>query len=198
MKKGFLITLAIFVLAFAEIACPREALAQEQFLGEIRMVGFNFAPTGWAKCDGQILSIASNTALFSLLGTTYGGDGVSTFALPNLKGRVPLHYGTGSGLTPRAIGEQSGLEAVTLTQAEMPAHNHSLMGTDKVATSRESANNVLARSWPGPAYRPESASTASHSTSISSTGGGLPHENMPPFLTVNFIIALEGIFPSRP
>lgn len=197
MKKGFLITLSIFVLALGGLAFPRATLAQEPYLGEIRMVGFNFAPTGWALCNGQLLSIAQNTALFSLLGTTYGGDGQTTFALPNLQGRMPIHQGSGSGLSPRSIGESGGAEAVTLSVSEMPPHNHLLSGTDKVATSRDVANNTLARSWPGPAYRPEPATVVAHASSISSTGGGLPHDNMPPFLAVNFIIALQGIFPSR-
>jgi microcystin-dependent protein len=169
------------------------------FLGEIRIVGFNFAPTGWALCNGQILPIAQNTALFSLLGTTYGGDGRSTFALPNLQGSAPLHFGQGNGLTPRDLGETGGEETVTLLPTQMPAHTHSLKGSDAVG-SQGPANGV----WAKPSQRGTDAYNSSPGTSpqmsssaLSPTGNGQPHNNLMPYLTLNFCIALQGVFPAR-
>ena len=164
----------------------------EPFLGEIKMGGWNFAPRGWALCNGQLLSIAQNTALFSLLGTTYGGNGQTTFALPNLQGRVPMHWGNGPGLTPRVIGEVDGSETVTLMSTQIPAHNHALQGADE-ATTKSPANAVPAFAST-PTYNP-AANLAMTPTGIA--GGSQPHENMQPSLAVTFVIALEGIFPSR-
>jgi microcystin-dependent protein len=174
----------------------------EPFIGEIRMVGFNFAPRGWALCNGQLLSIAQNTALFSLLGTTYGGNGQTTFALPDLRGRVPLHQGQGPGLTPRTIGESSGTETVTLLSSQMPAHNHTLAAFNSPGSLDTPTGNVIANivdpNTGGPATLfSATADTTMNPASIGISGGNQPHENMQPYLCVNFVIALEGIFPSR-
>ena len=165
------------------------------------MVGFNFAPTGWALCNGQILAISQNTALFSLLGTYYGGNGTSNFALPNLQGIAPMHQGQGAGLSQRFIGETAGEPSVTLLQNQLPLHNH----TPKSAAAGNSGTPgpTLAFAAGGrgkpPAYAPYLASAAvpMAATAVGLSGGNQPHNNMPPYLTVNFIIALQGIFPSR-
>ena len=167
------------------------------FIGEIELVAFNFAPVGWALCNGQLLPISSNTALFSLLGTTYGGDGRSTFALPNLQGRVPLHQGTGPGLTPRVIGESGGEETHILTPAEMPSHNHILISDSGVGTSDNPSNALPAKNAAGIPQYSAGGSTAMNSGAVASTGGNAAHNTMPPYLTLNYIIAITGIFPSR-
>jgi len=170
----------------------------DQFLGEIRMVGFNYAPEGWALCNGQLLKIAENTALFSLLGTTYGGDGNNTFALPDLRGRVAIHQGSGSGLTPHLMGDKGGFESVTLAANEMPAHNHKLKATTDTAGANSPGGNALATLprgtsiYGGPQNLVDMASQA-----VDNAGGGQAHHNMQPFLVVNFIIALTGLYPSR-
>ncbi len=170
------------------------------------MVGFNFAPQGWAFCNGQLLQISENTALFSLLGTTYGGDGRTTFALPDLRGRVAIHQGNGPGLTPRAMGQKAGTEAVALTANTMPVHGHSAQAQMKASSSDAQtdapAGKVLAKATRGDLYGdPASmADMASESVSVTvndNAGGGLPHENMQPYQVVNFVIALQGIYPSR-
>jgi microcystin-dependent protein len=171
----------------------------DQFLGEIRVVGFNFAPLGWALCNGQVLPISQNTALFSLLGTYYGGNGTSTFALPNLQGNAPMHQGNGAGLTPRVIGEVGGETSVTLLTQQMPAHTHAAMNA---STSNAAAptNAVFGGGGRGkePAYAPMSGSTAlMNAPAIGITGSSQPHNNMSPYLTLNFIIALQGIYPPR-
>jgi microcystin-dependent protein len=180
---------------------PVFANAQEPFIGEIRMFGGNFAPRGWAFCDGQLLPIAQNTALFSLLGTMYGGDGRTTFGLPDLRGRFPMHPGTGPGLSPRTQGEKDGAEQVTLTLAQIPAHTHSAeVAADSTIGASDQPRGALparnASATPGygtdPNVRMDSAMVR-----LAPAGGGQPHNNMPPFHTVNFIIALQGIFPSR-
>ena len=173
----------------------------DQFLAEIRVVGFNFAPTGWATCDGQILPISQNTALFALLGTVYGGDGKSTFALPNMQGNAPMQPGQGQGLSLRDLGEMSGSQTVTLLQSEMPAHTHSLMAHPLAASASLAApTQALARSNGGNAYKasPFGATTALAPQAVAPTGGSAPHNNMMPYLTLNYVIALQGIFPQRP
>jgi microcystin-dependent protein len=172
----------------------------EKFVAEIRIFAGNFAPTGWALCNGQLLPISQNTALFSLLGTTYGGDGKSTFALPNLQGSAPLQQGQGPGLSLRDLGELGGEQAVTLLQTEMPAHSHSAQAT--TTTNQASpANNAWASGQKGfgnvytPSVPANNVPMNPFGTSI--TGGNLPHNNMPPFLGLTFIIALQGIFPPR-
>jgi microcystin-dependent protein len=158
----------------------------------------NFPPHGWALCQGQVLPIAQNTALFSLLGTTYGGNGVTTFALPDLRDRVPIHFGEGSGLSPRSLGERSGTTIHTLTLAELPTHAHAIQASSATAgTLVDPAGHYPARNPAGyPQYGP-AADVAMASTAIGSTGGGQAHGNVQPYLGLNFCIALQGVFPSR-
>lgn len=172
----------------------------DQFVAEIRILGCNFAPTGWAKCNGQLLPISQNTALFSLLGTSYGGDGKSTFALPNLQDSVPMGTGQGSGLTGRDIGEAGGEPFVTLLQSEMPVHTHALRASpDPGDLGAPDVNRSLARSQPDIYKQPAGAVTDSLAPqAVAITGGSQPHNNMMPFTTLNFCIALQGIFPPRP
>ena len=173
----------------------------DQFLAEIRIVPFNFPPTGWAFCNGQLMPISQNTALFALLGTTYGGDGKSTFALPNMQDSAPMHPGQGQGLSLRDLGQIGGSEFVTLLQSEIPAHTHTIRGSSSPADTGEAAGN----SW-GVAQNERgdvdgyqtAANTTMAFTALALAGGGLPHNNMMPYLTLNFIIALQGIFPARP
>lgn len=169
----------------------------DPFVAEIRIFGFNFAPKGWAFCQGQILPLSQNTALFSLLGTTYGGDGKSNFALPNLQGSAPMFWGQGPGLSLHDIGETSGSENITLLQSEMPIHSHQV----SVVPDLSNSGGI-----PGPqsylaiANIPTYNSVANTSMSpneLSITGGSLPHNNMQPYLTLNFCIALQGVFPPR-
>lgn len=172
----------------------------DPFVAEIRIFPFNFAPKGWALCDGQLLPISQNTALFSLLGTTYGGDGKSTFALPNLQGSAAMHPGQGSGLSLRDLGEVGGSETVTLQTSEMPFHTHSLRGsTDPGDNTVPGPTISLAQSTGALAYvnnaNPDSQMAPQ---ALPPAGGGLPHNNMQPYLTFNFCIALQGVFPSRP
>lgn len=169
----------------------------EPFIGEIRMFGGNFAPRGWALCDGQILSIAQNTALFSLLGTTYGGNGQTTFALPDLRGRVPVHPGQGPGLTNRTLGQTGGEEAHTLISTEMPVHNHIVNAKSAGGSAATPANNVPAGSTARDNQYAPAADTTMSPSMVGSAGGSQPHNNMQPYQCVNFIIALEGIYPSR-
>ena len=172
----------------------------EPFIGQIQAFGFSFAPRGWATCDGQLLQISSNTALFSLLGTTYGGDGRTTFGLPDLRGRTALHQGTGPGLSNRTMGEKSGAETVTLNATQMPAHTHvaTLKGSLQVTPVIDDTptGKVLA---PGNQYFNGASDTDMGATAITNadTGGGQAHANMQPFLCINFCIALTGVFPSR-
>jgi microcystin-dependent protein len=167
----------------------------DQYLGEIRAVGFNFAPVGWAACNGQLMPIAQNTALFSLLGTQYGGDGVTTFALPNLQDSTPVDQGNGTGLTPRAIGDVGGEAQVTLTSAQIPSHNHPAQAVGGPGNQVGPAGNLTAEIR-GDAYAPVANGQMSASA-LQSTGGGQPHNNLPPYQVLNFVIALVGIFPPR-
>lgn len=167
----------------------------EPFLAEIKIVGFDFAPRGWALLDGQILPINQNQSLYSLLGTTYGGDGRTTFALPDLRGRTPLHRGSEFGL-----GQKSGAETVTLTAAEMAAHTHEVKASMNAGDSWVAAEYILAGSPPTEdGYRnyEQANATPLRSDAIANAGGGQGHENMQPYLTLNFCIALQGLFPSR-
>ena len=168
------------------------------YLGEIRNFGFTFAPVGWAQCAGQLMSIAQNTALFSLLGTTYGGNGVSTFALPDLRGRVPVGMGNGPGLTPRVQGEVSGTENTTVLVSNLPAHNHPLNAKTGVGNQAAPTGHLLAASdQRNSQYTSAGIDTALAATSIGNTGSGIPINNMQPYLATNYCIALNGIFPSR-
>lgn len=170
----------------------------DPFIGEIRMFGGNFAPKGWAFCNGQLLSISQNTALFSLLGTTYGGNGTTTFGLPDLRGRAPLHWGQGPGLSPYAQGEQGGQEQSTLIANQMPTHSHA-------ANAASGGGNVTGPSgavWAASTQRDTLYSNGGPGATMSpaaigNAGGNQPHENRQPYLTVSFIIALEGIYPPR-
>ena len=168
----------------------------EPFLGQIQPFGFNFAPQGWAKCDGQLLSISSNTALFSLLGTTYGGDGETTFGLPDLRGRVSLHAGNGPGLTQRVIGQRSGTENTTLSVANLPPHNHALKAQEGANTGKPE-DSVLGASGQN-IYSTQPPDMTMSSFAIENTGSGQEFNNMPPFLVINWCIALVGVFPSLP
>jgi microcystin-dependent protein len=175
----------------------------DPILGQIIMFAGNFAPRGWAFCNGQLLSIAQNTALFSILGTTYGGDGVSTFGLPNLQGRMPMHWGNGTGLTPRTIGVMAGVESVTLVASQMPIHNHLMAANSGNGDQLSPGGNVPAIANTGgraptqnPSYTTASNATMA-STAISAAGGNQPHDNMPPFQCLSFIIATEGVYPTR-
>ena len=172
----------------------------DQFVAEVRIFPFNFAPTGWALCNGQLMPISQNTALFSLLGTTYGGDGKSNFALPNLQGSAPMQAGQGPGLSLRDLGEIGGEQTVTLLQTEMPAHSHTVQAAAGSGLSDPTAN-VWASGAKGfgNVYSPSAQATnvqmSPFATSIS--GGNLPHNNMMPYLCLTFIIALQGVFPAR-
>jgi microcystin-dependent protein len=170
----------------------------DPFVGEIRMFAGNFAPTGWALCNGQLLPISQNTALFSLLGTMYGGDGKTTFALPDLQGRVPIDFGPGPGLTERFQGEEGGQPYVTLINSEMPAHTHQVLADTAPGSSQDPTNatwGTAGRGRPAPYGPGLNASMSPQALNI--TGGSLPHNNMQPYLAVTFIIALQGIYPPR-
>jgi microcystin-dependent protein len=168
----------------------------EPFVGEIRMFGGNFAPAGWAFCEGQILPISENDVLFQLIGTTYGGDGQETFALPNLASRVPIHMGTGKDGTTYTIGEASGVETVTLTTQQIPSHTHPMLGSTSIANDPNPTNNVVAESSLMTTYIAANPVVAMGAASITAVGGSQPHENCQPFLCINFIISLFGVFPS--
>lgn len=171
----------------------------EPFLAEIRIFGGNFAPQGWAFCDGQLLPISTNTALFSLLGTTYGGNGQTNFALPNLRGRVPMHPGQGPGLSSRSLGEEGGSSSVTLLQNELPSHTHSMKYNKSVpGDSNSPAGKLFAGSVVPVASVFSSSPPDTAIGSATAAGGGQPHNNMQPYLGLSFIIAMQGIFPPRP
>jgi microcystin-dependent protein len=175
----------------------------DPFLAEIRIFGGNFAPSGWALCNGQLMSISQNTALFALLGTTYGGDGRVTFGLPNLQGATPMQQGQGPGLSPRYLGEVGGTPTVTLLQSEMAMHTHTALSFDAAGTDPSPTNNTWAQSRSGRSGDPlyatgQPPNLLMNSQAVLPTGGSQPHNNMPPYLTVTFIIALQGIFPQRP
>jgi microcystin-dependent protein len=173
----------------------------EPFIAEIRIFAGNFAPRGWAFCDGQLLPIANNTALFSLIGTTYGGDGRTTTALPDLQGRAPMHPGHGPGLTARRLGEKLGTETVTLTEAQIPSHSHTARAASAAGVSNQGPNNTtsMARAAQGQAYQSNTAANLVDlaGETLSTSGGSQSHTNVQPYLTLNFIIALVGLYPSR-
>lgn len=168
----------------------------DPFIGEIRMFGGNFAPAGWAFCDGQLIPISENDALFTLIGTTYGGDGQETFALPNLQSRVPMHAGTGGDGITYQLGESAGVESVTLTTQQIPAHNHIQLASNDPASTQTPGGNVPAQS-PGVVYTSASSPIQISPQTLSPVGGSQPHENMQPFLCISFIISLFGIFPQQ-
>ena len=173
---------------------------QDPFVGEIALVSFGFTPVGWALCNGQMMQISQNTALFALIGTTYGGDGVRTFALPDLQSRVPLHFGQGPGLSSYVLGQTLGFESVSLQGAQMPSHTHSY--TPQATTGTGGALSPGGALWAqsgnaDPIYQKGASNTAMAPQATGPTGGGQPHENRQPLLALNFVIALQGIFPSR-
>jgi microcystin-dependent protein len=175
----------------------------EPFVGEIRMFAGNFAPRGWAFCDGQLLAVSQNDALFSLLGTIYGGDGRTTFGLPDLRGRLPIHAGHGPGLSERRLGAKAGSEKETLTVNQMPSHRHTWKATSASATNRSPVGNPSPFAYATPinadVYRDGTPGSLQNmeSNAVSNTGGSLSHTNLMPYLCIHFIIALVGIYPSR-
>jgi microcystin-dependent protein len=171
----------------------------DPFVAEIRIFPFNFAPKGWAWCDGQILPLSQNTALFSLLGTTYGGDGKSNFALPDLQGCAPMHPGQGPGLSLHDLGETGGSETVSLLESEIPAHTHTLRGDANVSETPDPAGNSLGRGSSVNAYQTDSTNNlvSMAPEALVPAGGDQPHNNLQPYLTVFFCIALQGVYPPR-
>lgn len=168
----------------------------DPYIGEVKIVSFGFAMKGWAYCNGQLLSIAQNQALFSILGTTYGGDGITTFALPDLRGRTPVHAGTNPiGVNPVVLGQAAGEQNHTLLISEMPAHNHLVLASEAVGSNSDPTNEFFASSTEN-IYNATPDVTLTPQT-IAATGGSQPHNNMQPYLVLNFVIALVGIFPSR-
>jgi microcystin-dependent protein len=163
----------------------------DPFIGEVRMFAGTYAPMGWVLCNGQLLPIQQNQALFALLGVNYGGDGVTTFGVPDLRGRLPMHWGNGPGLSPRVQGQYGGTESVTLNATQMPAHTHALL-----ASSGQNANRPAGAYVGGPGAFGTAADTTMAASAAA--GGSQAHENMPPFLTITFIMATEGVWPSRP
>lgn len=171
----------------------------EPFVSEIRIFGFSFPPLGWAFCNGQLMPISQNTALYSLLGTVYGGDGKSTFALPDMQGNTPMHPGNGAGLSQRVLGETGGAPFVTLLESEMPVHTHLVNASSTPANVSTPTPTVqIARSKGQTAYAPPNNLTPMAFQTAAPTGGSLPHNNMMPYLVLNFCIALQGVFPPRP
>ncbi len=169
----------------------------QPYVGEIRIFAGNFAPAGWMFCNGQLLPISENETLFQLIGTTYGGDGESTFSLPNLQSRVPLHMGTGTSGITYQLGEAAGVEQVTLTTAQIPAHTHPLLVSTDVGSEISPNNNVLGALQTVKVFRPGTAGVQLAPQSISPVGGSQPHDNMQPYLCMNYIISLFGLFPSQ-
>jgi microcystin-dependent protein len=169
----------------------------EPFVGEIRMFAGNFAPRGWAFCDGQLLAVSQNDALFSLLGTIYGGDGRTTFGLPDMRGRIPIHAGHGPGLSSRQLGSKGGAEKVTLTLNQLPSHDHPDQASTAAGTQSNPANEYLGASPNVRAFRPHLPDTSMAANAVSTVGDSRSHTNLMPFLCVHFIIALSGIYPSR-
>ncbi len=193
MRRGITPLLVAFLLA---ILVPAGTHAQTRYLGSVALVSFDYAPKGWALCNGQLLPINQNQALFALLGTFYGGDGISTFALPDLQGRMPVGAGQGEGLSSYSVGQTGGEETHTLLLSEMPAHTHTAIGSGSPANT----GSVAGTYWATPRlllYSSAAPSVTMNSVAIGSTGGTQPHDNQKPYLTITYIIALQGIFPSR-
>jgi microcystin-dependent protein len=168
----------------------------DPFIAEIRMFTFNFAPRGWAWCDGQLLPLSQNTALFSLLGTTYGGNGKSNFALPDLQGRTPIFNGQGPGLSLRDLGETGGAETVTLLESEIPSHSHALRNTNEPAEVNNPLNATMTAASAA-IYSSAAGNTNMNAATLGVVGGDLPHNNMMPYLALYFCIAMQGVFPPR-
>lgn len=194
IKKSLWAALAAMAMVSG---APLANAGPEPFIGEVQWFAGNFAPRGWAFCDGQLLDIAGNDALFSILGTTYGGDGRNTFALPDVRGRTLIHAGNGPGLTQRRLGDQSGTESETLDTNEIPAHTHRLRASAGPATQIEPADKVLASPARTRLYDEGDANTDMDESAVTTTGGGAAHNNMQPYTVLNCIIALQGIYPPR-
>ena len=195
----FLVSITVFLFFQGAFAVQSPVRAGESpFLGEIRLFAGNFAPRGWAFCDGQLLAVSQNDALFSLLGTTYGGDGRTTFGLPDLRGRAPVHFGNGPGLANVSLGQGFGAETATLTANQLPAHSHTLQGSTNPATQSDPTSNVLGSPQGDNIYTAAGGTqVAMHADSIGNTGGNQSHQNMQPSIGINCIISLTGTFPSR-
>ncbi|MGE5362716.1 MAG: phage tail protein [Bacteroidota bacterium] len=190
MKKALFFVILLFSTYI-------NSLAQDYMVGEIKMVVFNYAPDGWLLCDGRELPVNQYQALYSLIGTQYGGNGSTTFRLPDLRGRMPLGYGNGTGLTPRTMGAAGGEESHTLTAAEMPSHTHGMQISSATGTSDTPTNsNYIAKNSEG--VKQYSSTASGYGPALSSAGSGTKHNTMPPFVTVNYIICFSGIYPSRP
>jgi len=185
-----------FCLLFSLGLTSTQALSDEPFIGEVRWFAGNFAPRGWTECNGQLLQISQNTALFSLLGTTYGGDGRSTFGVPDLQGRAMVHEGIGPGLSNRRLGQKSGAETETLTVSQMPSHGHTLRADASRGDSVLPNDRILANTGRTRLYNPI-ADVSMKPESIANAGGSAPHNNMQPFVTLRCIIATQGLYPSR-
>jgi microcystin-dependent protein len=196
MRRILLLSLALGTL-LAAVPMASAQVGSQPWVGEILLVPYNFAPKGWAECQGQLMTISQNTALFSLLGTTYGGDGKSNFALPDLRGRTPISSGQGPGLSDYFLGQTGGEETVTLTLNQIPAHTHTVIGSANVANVATPGGAVWATQSLLNIYGSSSDSPMAPGA-IGMTGSNLPHDNLSPYLTLNYIIALQGIFPSRP
>jgi len=170
----------------------------DQLLGEIRVFGFNFAPAGWAKCNGQMMSISQNLALWDILGDRFGGNGITTFALPDLRGRIPMHFGQGAGLSERFVGDRDGVVEHPLLESEMPVHTHSLHAVSTAGDTRFPNNGSYADSGAQPLYTSAPWAQWMAPNALDAAGGALPHDNVQPYTVVNFCIALTGIIPQRP
>ncbi len=189
----------VLIICFSlTVVTLNQAQAQDYFIGELRLFPYNFAPTGWALCQGQLLSISQNTALFALIGTTYGGNGTTNFGLPDLRGRAPVSSGQAPGLSNYELGQQAGEEFHTLTTSEMPAHIHSLNVSSNVGSSDSPQNGLPARNAAAVPQYGTTANTTAAPAAISVSGNNQPHENRPPVLALNWCIALQGIFPPHP
>jgi microcystin-dependent protein len=169
----------------------------EPYVGEIRMFGGNFPPSGWAFCQGQSMAISENDTLFNLIGTTYGGDGQETFNLPDLQGRLPMHMGQGSGLSNYTIGEKAGVETVTLTTQSLPIHNHAFVASINAALSTDPTNQVIAQTSQIHLFTEAGINRQMNANSLTPAGGSQPHENLQPYLCISFIVSLFGVYPSQ-
>jgi len=196
MRARVVVTIAGFAVA---LALPAMARAQSTpYVGQLMLVPYNFCPTGWAEADGSLMPINLNQALFSLLGTTFGGNGQTTFALPDLRGRVPIGMGQGPGLSSRVLGETGGLEQVTLSVAEIPSHQHAAFGSSQAANSTSPSGALPGTKLRTTLYQNgASPDIKLHPNAIGAKGGSQPHENMQPYLVLNWCIALQGVFPPR-
>lgn len=189
--------LSCLAILCAVLFAPASSQAQEPIMGQLMIFGGNFCPRGWADANGQLLSISQHQALFSILGTTYGGDGRTTFGLPDLRGRVPIHQGQGPGLTNRRLGEKGGAERHTLNVQEIPGHTHTLVGSPDRPNQKVPNNNLLGSPKKGGQFTNSPNLAPMNSKSVGTTGGGRAHNNMQPFQTLRYCVALQGIYPSR-